>query len=113
MAEPWRSLSIYALEVWIVLGLVGVFVLWYAWEQDRKYRRRYKMPAGFQGLLLAAIGTAVYPAAAWSAFLAIRHLHGLPRLEWQSIVSAPLLLIALSVPIGAAAVLIYQRLWYR
>jgi hypothetical protein len=113
MAEPWATISIYALIFWVAFGATAVGVLWYAYSQDRKYRRRRNMPSGFVGLLLAIIGTVTYPAAAWAALLTIRRLAGLEQLDWSPIVTVPLLMLALSVPIGAAGVLIYQRLWYR
>jgi hypothetical protein len=112
MAEPWITLSTYALAMWIVMGFVAVVVLWLAYLRDRAYRKRHHMPSGFVSLTLASIGTVTFAAAAWAAFLTIRRLNGLDAIEWSPQVTIPLLLLALSTPIAAAGVVLYQRYRY-
>jgi hypothetical protein len=112
MAEPWTTVSTYLLIVWMGMGLGAVVVLWAAYVRDRSYRRRHNMPSGFVSLTLATGGTITFAAAAWADFLTVRRLLDFEPLDWAPIVTVPLLLLALSMPIGAAAVLLYQRFRY-
>lgn len=112
MDELWVTVSIYALAVWTVTGFAATVILWATHLADRSYRRRHRMPAGFVSLTLASIGTVAFTGAAWAAFLTIRRLLGLDAIEWSAVVTVPLLLAALSTPIVAAAVVLYQRYRY-
>jgi heme/copper-type cytochrome/quinol oxidase subunit 1 len=112
MAEPWATISTYALILWIAMGAFAVVVLWRHYLADRSYRQRRGMPSGFVSATLAILGTMSYPAAAWGAFLQIRRLSDQPSLEWSPIVTTPLFIVGLSVAIVAAGVLLYQRFRY-
>jgi hypothetical protein len=112
VAEPWATVAVGALVIWIGMGGVSVAVLWRLYFADRSYRRRHNMPAGFVSLTLAGMGTVAFVAATWAAYLTIRRLLNFEPIEWSAIVTVPLLLLALSTPIGAAAVLLYQRFRY-
>jgi hypothetical protein len=112
MAEPWATVAVYALIVWVIMGFASVLVLWRLSLSDRAYRRRHGMPYGFVSLMIAAIGTITFVASAWAALLTARRLLDLPAFDWSPIVTVPLLLLALSMPIGAAGVLLYQRFRY-
>jgi heme/copper-type cytochrome/quinol oxidase subunit 1 len=112
MAEPWAATAVGALIVWIGMGFGAVVVLWRLYFADRSYRRRHSMPAGFVSLTLAGMGTVTFAAATWAAWLTIRRLLDLEPIAWSPLLTVPLLLLALSTPIGAAAVLLYQRFRY-
>lgn len=105
----WAVIPASLLIMWIGMGGFSVMVLWRLYIVDRRYRRRYNMPAGFMTLTLALGATVTFAAAAWAAFLTVRRLLDMPVLEWTPWVTVPLLLLALSVPIGFAAVVLYQR----
>ena len=112
MDEPWTTLSLFALAVWNAMGFVAVIVLWVTHLADRSYRMRRNMPRGFVSLTLATIGTIAFVGAAWSSFLTVRRLLGLEVIEWSPVITVPLLILALSAPIVAAAVVVYQRYRY-
>jgi MFS family permease len=112
MVEPWATLAVYALLAWAGMGALAVTVLWYSYVRDRSYRRRRGMPSGFVSLTLALMGSVAFAASAWAAVLTVRRLLNLEPLDWSAVVTVPLLLLALSTPIGAAAVMLYQRIRY-
>lgn len=112
MDEPWTGISIVLLSAWIAMGGFSAGFLWWFWWRDRRYRKRWNMPRNFVALTFALAGSIAFTAAAWAAFLTVRTLLGLDRIEWAPVVTVPTLLIALSMPIGFAAVLLYQRLRY-
>ena len=112
MAEPWGTISLYVLVVWIGMGAGSVLLLWRLYFVDRSYRIRHNMPSGFVSLTLATGGSVTFIAAGWAAFLTVRRLLSLDSIDWAPIVTVPLLLLALSMPIGAAAVMLYQRYRY-
>lgn len=109
MAEPWATAAVAALVVWIAMGALSVLVLWRMYLIERAYRQQRHLMPGFIALTLALGSTVTFAAAAWAAFLTIRRLLGLEVIDWSALVTVPTLLLALSMPIGAAAVMIWQR----
>jgi len=106
------GLAVGALAIWVALSAFSVGLLWFLYFRDRSYRNRHHMPHGFVALTFAVAGTITFAASTWASFLTIRTILGLERLEWTPAVTVPLLLFALSMPIGFAVVLLYQRLRY-
>ena len=106
------EIGVGALIVWVALSAFSVGLLWFLYLRDRSYRRRHRMPNGFVSLTLAVAATVTFAASSWASFITIRAILGLERLPWATNVTVPLLLLALSMPIGFAVVLLYQRIRY-